>query len=218
MPLVHGSRRRWVMSRSSVVPVRALPIQGLRVDQGMGRFPTGRRPGPSQALTSGPVSNREHDRPGGPSGRRRRSAFPVPRRAQGPRPLAGHLKAVLDPRGSGTPSFKLCFGSSEPFVGVCNPYTSSAAARRRPPRSTGVAVAVAIGRLVAGLLQMAALVGRSRCPGNAATSSDAAGVERDLELEELSARDVGVVESTSGGSETIAAWCCPRRTWVCRPW
>jgi hypothetical protein len=157
MSLVHGSRRRWVMSRSSVVPVRALPIQGLRVDQGMGRFPTGRRPGPSQALTSGPVSNREHDRPGGPSGRRRRSAFPVPRRP-GPRPLAGHLRAVLDPHGSGTPSLKLCFGSSEPFAGVCDPYPSSAAARRRPPRSTGVAVAVAIGRLVAGLLQMAALV------------------------------------------------------------
>jgi hypothetical protein len=36
--------------------VSALPIKGLRVDQGMGRFPTGRRPGPSQALTSGPVN------------------------------------------------------------------------------------------------------------------------------------------------------------------
>jgi hypothetical protein len=41
---------------------------------------------------------------------------------------------------------------------ACDPYPSSAAARRRPRRCTGVAVAVAVGRLVAGLLQMAALV------------------------------------------------------------
>jgi hypothetical protein len=49
------------------------------------------------------------------------------------------------------PIFKLCFRSSAPFAGVLDPGASSAAARRRPPPFTGVAVAVAVGRLVAGL-------------------------------------------------------------------
>jgi hypothetical protein len=67
-----------------------------------------------------------------PSGRRRRSAFPA-LGAQGPRPLAEHRQAVLDSPGSGTPSFKLCFRSSEPFVGVCDLGSSGAAARRGSP-------------------------------------------------------------------------------------
>jgi hypothetical protein len=96
------------MSRSSAVPVRALPIQGLRVDQGMGRFPTGRRPGPSQALRSGPVSNREHDRPGGPSGRRRRSAFPVPRRP-GSATAGGAPQSGLGPSRIGHPELQTLF-------------------------------------------------------------------------------------------------------------
>jgi hypothetical protein len=49
-------KRLWVMSRFSTVPVRALPIQALRADQGMGHSPTGSRPGPSRAVTRGAVS------------------------------------------------------------------------------------------------------------------------------------------------------------------
>src|SRR4029453_5443989 len=43
------------------------------------------------------------------------------------------------------PIFKLCFGSSEPFVGVCDLGDLGVAARRRPPRSARVAVAAAVG-------------------------------------------------------------------------
>ena len=51
---------------------------------------------------------------------------------------------------SNTPSFKLCFRSSQPFVGVCDLGGSGAAARRRPPRCTCVAVAAAVGRCPCG--------------------------------------------------------------------
>jgi hypothetical protein len=54
--LLLGRVDLWVMSRLSTVPVRALLIQALWADQGMGRSPTGSRPGPSQAVTPGLVS------------------------------------------------------------------------------------------------------------------------------------------------------------------
>src|SRR4029453_307019 len=43
------------------------------------------------------------------------------------------------------PIFKLCFGSSEPFVGVCDLGDLGVAARRRPPRCARVAIAAAVG-------------------------------------------------------------------------
>jgi len=55
-PLLSGRSNLWVMSRFSAVPVCALLTQALRPDQGMGRSPTGRRPGPSQAVARGLVS------------------------------------------------------------------------------------------------------------------------------------------------------------------
>jgi hypothetical protein len=59
-------------------------------------------------------------------------------------------RPVSGPRGPVTPVFKLCFRSSQPFVGVCDLGGSGAAARRRPPRSARVAVAAAVGRCPCG--------------------------------------------------------------------
>jgi hypothetical protein len=58
--------------------------------------------------------------------------------------LAGS-PAAPDGYASSAPVFKLCFGSSEPFVGVCDLGDLGVAARRRPPRCARVAVAAAVG-------------------------------------------------------------------------
>jgi hypothetical protein len=57
--------------------------------------------------------------------------------------LLGGVRVLVGP-----PVFKLCFPSSARFVGICDLGASTTAARRRPPRSTGVAVAAAVGTLV----------------------------------------------------------------------
>src|ERR671925_1311138 len=90
---------------------------------------------------------------------------------------SGPTRHFLAPSGSGTRSrsasmwpslqtvdgawaiFKLCFRSSAPFVGVCDLGASGANGRLKPPQSTGVAVAAAVGRTPGG---RAALVERVR--------------------------------------------------------
>jgi hypothetical protein len=62
------------------------------------------------------------------------------------REVAQAHKSVSGPRGPVAPVFKLCSGSSAPFVGVSDLDASAASARRGPPRSAGVAVAAAVGR------------------------------------------------------------------------
>jgi hypothetical protein len=58
-----------------------------------------------------------------------------------------HAAAITQPGNQlRLPVLKVCIRSSELFVGVFGPGASSAAVRRRPPRSARVAVIVAIGR------------------------------------------------------------------------
>jgi hypothetical protein len=104
------------------------------------------------------------------------------------------------------PIFKLCFRSSEPFAGVPDLDASGAAARRRPPPSARVAVAVAVGNSeVIGGLQVHHRT--SERPGDAIHGLDPRDYQlaKLIDIARLGADDhvVGLVTSSASWTPSI---------------